>query len=115
MPATEFDLTPDALVSLAASSALFGMASTVLYEALGMGRPVFVIESALADHGAAESVFGPRVNAGNVAEAVESIVSGRASISTQTTLDEIWAPAPTKTFAAFAHSVGVRATSKPPA
>jgi hypothetical protein len=115
LPATEFDLTPDALVSLAASSALFGMASTVLYEALGMGRPVFVIESALADHGAAESVFGPRVNAGNVAEVVESIVSGRASISTQTTLDEIWAPAPTKTFAAFAHSVGVRATSEPPA
>ena len=108
MQATVFDTTPDALVSVAASSALFGMASTVLYEALGMARPVFVIDSPLADFGAAESIFGPRVDAENVAPVIASIVGGHTRATVPESPREIWAPNPAEAFAAFAHSVGVR-------
>ena len=87
----EFDQTPDVMVSLATARGVFGLASTVLYEALAFPGTVYVIDSPLADFSSTEEVFGPRVSVADVPDVVGRLLSGTLS-APPAAIGSVWAP-----------------------
>jgi hypothetical protein len=74
-PGVRFDLASDVYESISTAAGVFGLASTVLYEALPFGCPVFVIDSPLADLTTDREIFGERISDGaTMAHAVSTIV-----------------------------------------
>jgi len=86
-PGVRFDLAPDVYESISAAAGVFGLASTVLYEALAFGCPVFVIDSPLADLTTDTEIFGARISDNaTMAQAVKVIVEAHSQ-DDRTTLD----------------------------
>jgi hypothetical protein len=99
----EFDRTPDVAEPLVSASAVFGLASTVLYEALAFGCDVFVIDSPLANLSSDVSTFGERISdAASLGRAVEELTraNGVAPID-RDLLESIWAPHAVENFRRF--------------
>ncbi|MGV8884417.1 MAG: hypothetical protein ACOH1T_02350 [Microbacteriaceae bacterium] len=102
----KFDRTPDVYESITAAAGVFGLASTVLYEALPFGCPVFVIDSPLADLTTDREIFGERVHDdASLGEAVSAIVDSQERGDRRTNdsalLEYIWKPDAVKNFADF--------------
>lgn len=104
------DLESDVYESFARSTAVIGYASTVLFEALAFGIPVFVIDSPLADLYTPTAVFGQRISPdgplGDVAEQVAKYVpSNRTSSPDLESIDQIWKQNSVENFKQFVGSV----------
>lgn len=97
------DLEPDANASLARSRAVFGLASTMLFEALAFDCQVFVQDNGLADLYAPEAVLGTRLRTtDDVAAAVDATLAGRGPAAAAGA--RLWQPDARAAFAAFVRS-----------
>lgn len=102
----ELDLEPDVYASFGRAAAVYGYASTVLFEALAFDVPVFVFESGLADLYAPTHVFGKRITSpADLGSSVEFVLSGRRDVNEQAMVDHIWKPGAVANFSNFMDSL----------
>jgi hypothetical protein len=99
-----FDQNLNVYDSLTDSSAVIGVASTVLYEALALGRKVIVLSSPIADQYLPPGLFGePIASTKSIQAAMERIQdqSIDASPHPQALIDSFWTPEPVENFKRF--------------
>jgi len=108
----EFDRSLDVYESLASVRAVFGVASTVLYEALAFDCPVYVKQSRLSDL-YIDDILGARVEtAEDLARAVADISNAESADAfgvDRSRMERVWKPHPTASFKAFANQAITRA------
>lgn len=100
----EIDKTLDVNESLGNARAVFGFASTVLYEAMGFGCDVFVFDSPLADQYVDREIFGDRLtDEASVRAAVAKVLDPTAPRARDKSgvLDSIWRPDAIENFREF--------------
>jgi len=112
-----FDQAPDVYESITTSAGVFGLASTVLYEALAFGCPVFVIDSPLADLTTDREIFGERIaNDDSLATAVATVVETQSTGDRRTKdpalLEYIWKSGSVQNFVDFVGKTTITGTTR---
>jgi hypothetical protein len=108
-PGVEFDLEGDVYRSMAEARAVVGAASTVLFEAVAMGCPVYVQQSQYFDYYVGDT-FGSAFDGAAGAHAIaDEITAGAALGPLRIGRDAMWAAQPRSAFARWLHGVGVDA------
>ncbi|MHC2999658.1 hypothetical protein OB08_10960 [Microbacterium sp. HJ5] len=99
----ELDLSADAGAALAASRAVVGFSSTMLFEALAYGCHVAVLESALAEHYASADVFPLRLSRDltDVGDIVAHFIEPPTTVE-RALAEAVWKPGAVEAFRAFA-------------
>jgi len=104
-PNVGFDLERDVYDSVARAAAVFGLASTVLYEAVALGCRVFVKDSPLAALYVDSAIFGdPIRDDGELASVVRELhmeSAAQTSESRQALIDSVWKPHAIANFSAY--------------
>lgn len=96
------DNQTDVYDSFASVDAVYGYASTVLYEALAFEIPVFVLDSPLADLYTPQSVFGERIkDDDSLVNSIERIQHPENDSTTEVDLTQIWKPGAVQNFRDF--------------
>ena len=99
----EIDLEPDVLATLSRARAAWGTASTVLYEAVGLGCDVIVLRSdRFTGLYVDPSAFPkPVSNGAELAKRVAAL-DARTPTVEESAIESLWAPDPRARFASFA-------------
>jgi len=104
-PGVGFDMERDVYDSVARASAIFGLASTVLYEAIALGCRVYVKDSPLAALYVDSTIFGdPIRNDAELEEVVRELnteSATRLSASRLALIDSVWKPHAIENFHAY--------------